>query len=129
MMAGMEFYYNELDRSVLILTADGGLNADSAEDFVRQLEELIDAGVTRMIIDCSRLTYISSYGIGVLIRLHNRLAKRGGNVKLASLQSIILRALNTVRLAKLFEMYPDVNQARPAFRTEPEAEPGQGSPA
>src|SRR5215218_1392911 len=99
----MEFYYHELDRSVLILTADGGLNADSADDFVRQLEGLIDAGVKRMIIDCSRLTYISSYGIGVLVRLHTRLAKRGGNVKLAALQSIILKALNTVRLGKMFE--------------------------
>jgi anti-anti-sigma factor len=114
----MEFYYHELDRSVLILNADGGLNADSADDFVRQLEALIDAGVKHMIIDCTRLSYISSYGIGVLVRLHNRLAKRGGDVKFAALQSMILKALNTVRLGKLFEMYPDVNQARLAFRSE-----------
>src|SRR4051812_21824826 len=117
-MGDMEFYYHELDRSVLILSADGGLNADTARDFVSQLEALIDAGVTRMIIDLTNMSYISSYGIGVLVRLHSKLAKRGGHVKFASPQSPILKALNVVRLGKMFEMYPDVNQARLAFRPE-----------
>jgi hypothetical protein len=33
----MELYYHEVDRSVLVLSADGGLNADTAADFVSQL--------------------------------------------------------------------------------------------
>ena len=112
----MEFYFQEVDRSVLILTADGGLNADVADDFVRQLEALIESGVTQMIIDLSRLTYISSYGIGMLVRLPHRLKKNGGNVKLAAPQSAILKVLNVVRLGAVFEIYPDLNAARLAFR-------------
>src|SRR5438067_13796329 len=41
----MEFFFHELDRQVLILSADGGLNADTAAEFVGQLESLIDSGV------------------------------------------------------------------------------------
>ena len=112
----MELYYHELDRSVLILNADGGLNAETAASFVAQLESLIEFGVRKMIIDCSKLAYISSYGLGVLVRLHNKLAKLGGDVKIAAAPSFVLQALNVVRIAKLFEIYPDVNQARLAFR-------------
>jgi anti-sigma B factor antagonist len=112
----MEFYFQELDRSVLILSADGGLNADVADEFVRQLESLIDGGVTKIIVDLSRLTFVSSYGVGVLVRLHNRLAKAGGDVKLAAPQSAILKVLTTARLGGFFEIYPDVNAARLAFR-------------
>ena len=115
----MELYYHELDRSVLILSADGGLNADTAGSFVSQLESLIDFGVKKMIIDCSKLSYISSYGIGVLVRVHKKLAKQGGDVKIASPPSLVLQALNMVRLGQYFQIYPDVNQARLAFR-EPE---------
>jgi anti-sigma B factor antagonist len=115
-MVEMELYYHELDRSVLILSADGGLNADTAADFVSQLESMIEAGVKKMIIDCTRLTYVSSYGIGVLVRLHNKLAKLGGDVKIAAAPGFVIQALNVVRLGKLFELYPDVNQARLAFR-------------
>ena len=112
----MEFYYHELDHSVLILSADGGLNSDTATEFVSQLESLVDAGVTQIIVDCTNLTFISSYGIGVLVRLHKKLAKHGGDVKIAAVPSLVLQAINVVRMGKFFDIYPDVNQARLAFR-------------
>ena len=112
----MEFYFHEVDRAVLILSADGGLNADTAADFVAQLESLIDAGVKQIIVDCTRLSYISSYGIGVLMRLHNKLTKHGGDIKIAAAPSMVLRVLTTMRLGGVFEIYPDVNRARLAFR-------------
>ena len=46
----MEFFFHELDKSVLILSADGGLNAETAAEFIRQLESLIDGGVTQIIV-------------------------------------------------------------------------------
>jgi anti-anti-sigma factor len=112
----MEFYFQEVDRSILIVSADGGLTADVADEFVRQLEGLITGGVTNIIVDLTPLTYISSYGIGVLMRLHNRLKKAGGDVKLAAPQSAILKALTTMRLSRVFEIYPNVNAARLTFR-------------
>jgi stage II sporulation protein AA (anti-sigma F factor antagonist) len=112
----MEFFFHELDRSVLVLSADGGLNADNATEFVGQLEKLVEAGVTRIIVDCARLDYISSYGVGVLVRLHNKLARHGGDVKIAAPQSMVLHALTLMRMGKLFDIYPDVNRARLAFR-------------
>ena len=42
----MEFYYHESDRDILVLSADGGLNADTASTFVEQLESLVDAGMS-----------------------------------------------------------------------------------
>jgi anti-sigma B factor antagonist len=118
----MEFYYHELDESVLILAADGGLNADTAKQFVGQLETLVDAGVKKIIVDCTHLDFISSYGIGVLVRLHNKLAKRGGDVKIAGAKSTVLSALTVMRMGKLFEIYPDVNRARLAFRAKDSTE-------
>jgi anti-sigma B factor antagonist len=113
----MELYRHELDNSVLILGADGGLNADTAGAFVDQLALLIDEGVKKIIVDCTHLDYISSYGIGVLVRVHSKLAARGGDVKIASPpKSAVLKALQIVRLNRLVEIYPDVNAARLAFR-------------
>jgi anti-sigma B factor antagonist len=114
----MEFYFHEVDRDVLILSADGGLNAQTASQFVGELERLIEQGTRKIIVDCTHLDYISSYGIGVLIRLHKHLAKYGGDVKLAGIQSLVISVLRTVRMDKLFEIYPDIDQARLAFRPE-----------
>jgi anti-anti-sigma factor len=117
----MEFYFHELDRSVLILSADGGLNADTATDFVQQLESLITFGAKQIIVDCANLNYISSYGVGVLVRIHNRLARHGGDVKIAAPQSRVLQALTLLRMGQVFEIYNDVNAARLAFRKTNEA--------
>jgi anti-anti-sigma factor len=117
----VEFYFHELDNSVLILAADGGINADNAGQFVGDLEKLVDAGIRKIIVDCTHLEHISSYGIGVILRLHKRLAQHGGDVKLAAVHSGIVRLLQIARVDSLFDLYPDVNRARLAFRprTEP----------
>ena len=112
----MEFYYDEIDKDVLVLDADGGLNSDTAEQFVTSIEKLVDAGLTKLIVDCSNLDYISSYGLGVLVRLHQRLKARGGHVKICSVKGLIAEVLEFTRLGRLFQMYPDVGQARLAFR-------------
>ena len=112
----MEFYYDEIDSDVLILAADGGLNGDTADQFVDEIMKLVDAGLTRIIVDCTKLSYISSYGFGCLIRIHNRMKKHGGDVKIANVSGIVPQAMRMMRLDKLFELYPDVSQARLAFR-------------
>jgi anti-anti-sigma factor len=112
----VEFYYHEIDKDVLILRADGGINKDNAREFVADLEKLVDAGLTKIIVDCEGLDHISSFGIGVLLRVHKRIAKLGGNVKLAGIHSGLVRILQIARVDELFDIYPDVNRARLAFR-------------
>jgi anti-sigma B factor antagonist len=119
----VEFYYHEVDRDVLILRADGGINADNAAQFVTDLEKLVEAGLTRIIIDCAGLEHISSYGIGVLLRLHKRLARHGGDVKLAGVHTALATVLRIARVDLLFDLYPDVDRARLAFRPRDDGRP------
>ena len=41
---------------------------------------------------------------------------RGGNVKICCVKGLISQVLQLTRMDTLFEMYPDVNRARLAFR-------------
>lgn len=111
----MEFYYRGTDRDILILSADGGLNSHNADQFVGELQTLVEAGVRKLIVDCTKLTYISSYGVGILIRLHKKLAEVGGEVKLATVENPVVKALRLLRLDSIFEIYLNVREAREAF--------------
>ena len=112
----MEFYFSDTEKDILIVNADGGLNSESAHEFVDKLGTLIESGQTKIVVDCSKLGYISSYGISVLVRLHAKLSKCGGDVKLACVKSIIVKLLTNLRLNNLFEIYPDVSRACLMFR-------------
>ena len=114
----MQLYYSEVDNDILIVRADGGLNSENADQFVNELESLIKGGQSKIIVDCSRLDYITSYGLGVLVRLHAKLAKRGGSVKLACVKGFVEQVLAITRLNSIFEIYPDVNRARLMFRPQ-----------
>ena len=112
----MEFYYSDADKDILTVNADGGLNSEGAHEFVDKIGALIESGQTKIVVDCSKLGYISSFGISVLVRLHAKLSKRGGDVKLACVKSFIVELLTNLRLNTLFEIYPDVNRACLMFR-------------
>lgn len=112
----MEFYFEDIDERTVIVRADGGLNRDTAMQFVSELEKLIDGGLRRIVVDCGGLDYISSYGLTLLLRLHGRLARLGGDVKLAAVQSKVVEVLALLRVDQVFEIYPDVNRATLAFR-------------
>lgn len=112
----MEFYYHDIDRDVLVITADGGLNRDTSVQFVQSIEKLVEAGLNKIIVDCSKLDYISSIGLGALLRLHQRMKGRGGDVKIAGVSGFIAQALQATRLDRMFSLYPDVDRARLDFR-------------
>jgi anti-sigma B factor antagonist len=114
----MEFYYKDVEKDVLILSADGGLNADNADEFVRELETLVESGIRKLVVDCTKLSYISSYGISILVRLRGKLAKRGGDIKLASVQNSIVTLLEIADLHKIFGIYANVDEALRAFSLE-----------
>ncbi len=112
----MEFYYNEVDKDVLVLRVDGGLSAQNAHRFVDDLVKLVDAGLKRIIIDCGPLGYISSYGLSLLLRIRGKLRESGADVKVCSVKGIISDALRVLGMSRILGVYRDVNEARLAFR-------------
>lgn len=117
----MEFYYHGTNRDVMVLSADGGLSAGNADLFVDELGRLVDSGLRKLIVDCTQLDFISSYGVSVLLRIHFKMAKKGGDVKLASVQGKVFRLLEMSKLHTVFEIYRDREAAARAFAGQEEA--------
>ena len=116
----MEFIPHEIDQDVFVLLADGGINRENARQFTDDVEQMVCNGFSKLIIDCSRLDYISSTGLGTLLVLQRRMKQAGGDVKLCSVKGLVVQALQIIRLDRLFGIYPDLGQARLAFRPEGE---------
>ena len=89
----MEFIPHEIDGDVMILRAEGGLDASNASEFMKQVNAMAEGGFSRLIIDCVDLAHISSVGLGVLFRTHARAAKLGGEVKLCNVSGMPMQVL------------------------------------
>lgn len=126
--SSMELYVHELDKDVLVVAIDGGLNAQTAEQFTSEVEKVAARGFQKIIVDCAALSYISSSGIGALLLLSRRMKAQGAQVKVAvphSPRSFVLDVLRVARLDTLFEIYPDVSRARLSFMATGAENPGE----
>lgn len=112
----MEFYYQNVDDGVLVLSADGGLDRGTAEQFVGELRKLVESGASKIIVDCTKLNYVSLHGLSTLFGLHKKLADHGGDVKVAAVRGKIAGLVAESRLSDVLHVYPYVDRARHAFR-------------
>jgi anti-sigma B factor antagonist len=112
----MEFYYHEVHRDVLILHADGEIDSYKVQSFLNQLQRMLEGGARKLVVDCTQIGYVSSVGITAFIRVYKRMAEHGGRVKLASVQTPLMRLLEITKLNQVFESYPTVDDALRAFQ-------------
>jgi len=81
----------------------------------REFETLVDeisAGPRRcLIFDLSSLVQIDSTGMGLFISTHGKLAKTGGQLRLAGAHGAVQDAFHVTRLDTIFSFYPTADAA------------------
>lgn len=115
MTAGPFFEAKVIDGDILAVVLRGDLDSASTPDFDQLIAQHLDAGRSRIIIDCRYMGFISSLGIGSLVALQTRLRRKGGAVKLAAIQGPVIQVLKAVKLDKVFDIYGDLEFARQSF--------------
>ena len=104
------------DSDIVIIELTGSLETEQCDYFFSGVENRIREGDRKLILDCSNLDYISSMGLGTLLRTHARMKKQGGNVTLAAVHGVVADVLRVVRLEKIFHLYPTVEEAVASYQ-------------
>ncbi|MBM4019725.1 MAG: STAS domain-containing protein [Planctomycetes bacterium] len=105
---------------VTLLAVDGGLDHTTTPLLVSRMDALLQEGASRVVLDLSRLTYASSWGLAAMVRVHHHFAARGGRVAFADLHSAVATVLRLSRLDRLFDLYPTVEDALRSIAPSPE---------
>lgn len=95
----------------------GACDFTQSDAFSEQLEKINDSGVHNVVFDCTRLDFIASIGLGLLVNLKTNLAKRGGRLAMAGMSPEIHRGVTFTRLDDVFEVFDSVPLALAAFST------------
>jgi anti-anti-sigma factor len=90
----------------------GRLDAYSADHAAAELDELVRAGAHRLSVDCSEVTYLSSVGIGLLLRLHRELKGLGGAFRVHSPSEPVREVLGLAKLLPLLVGPPPEQRGR-----------------
>ena len=91
------------------------LVASDSEELRTVAVERLDAGMKRLIIDLSSVTYLSSVALGTLVALHVSYGKQGGKVHLCGCGSQLQLLLDMTKAGTVLSVYENVSQALAAF--------------
>lgn len=108
-----EYQYQKSGKNgdILVMVLSGTLDASHCDYLLECLEEDILEGRKKLVLDCSGLDFISSVGLGMLVRVNSRMRKRGGDVKLAAVQGTVADLMSLVGLNRIFQIYSTVGEA------------------
>ena len=109
---------------VRLLALDGGLDHTNTDEFIETMYRLLDEGAPCVVLDLGRLTYVSSWGLSSLVRVHHHYATRGGRIAFANLHSAVATILRLSHLDRLFDLYPTVAKALKALSKCPKSNAG-----
>lgn len=102
--------------AVAIIRLEGNIRMGEKVDKLRAaVEDNLEKGATRMVIDFSRVTALDSSGIGILVRCLTMTKQKGGSIKLAAVPEKSVQSMTTTGVLKLFETFPDESSAVKSF--------------
>ena len=113
----MELQYSELEDGIRLVQLNGTLDLNGTYaievDFVRHcLGENV-----RVLVDLSKVNYISSIGIPMLVNAAKIVTKHGGKLALLSPQKSVENILELAGIPPIIPIYYDLNAAISELKT------------
>ena len=101
---------------VTVLSLSGEITVDDGDiKFGKYIDELVKNGRTKIVVDLSKVTYIDSAGVGMMVAELKRVKQSGGAMKLAQLTARSHHLLALMKLKLVFDIFDDEQAAVRSF--------------
>lgn len=99
-----------------IISLEGAVDAHTAPKFEEAVQAVIDEGQYKIIVDCEKLTYISSAGLGVFMGFVEEVRENdGGDIKICGLSEKVKQPFEILGFETLYDFCPDIERAKKQF--------------
>jgi anti-anti-sigma factor len=110
----MEINEQETDQCVII-GITGRLDTTNYSMLEKKLMELIDSHHDKILVECSKMDYISSSGLRILLMALKKITQMKGNFVLCSLQENIREIFEISGFTSIFDIYLSKEDALKVF--------------
>jgi len=110
----MEIQIRE-EGKVQILACLGRMDAQVSGLLKGRIQELLDKGSAKLVLDLEGLEFLDSSGLGALVSCLRRVREKKGEIKLAGLRPEVRSIFDITRVSRLFHISENVPDAVKAF--------------
>ena len=94
-----------------VLPLQGEIDLHVSPRIALSLAQMVKNKPDKLVVDLSKVTYIDSSGLAVLIEAMQSVEEYGGKFSIAGMQETVRSIFEIARLDQVFRIYPDVNSA------------------
>lgn len=111
--------------NVVVITLSGNvMGGPDGSQLHDTLHELKDEGKTNVVVDLSKVKFMNSSGLGMLISGLTTMRNAGGDLRLANVADRIESLLVITKLITVFKEYDSVEEAVESYSTDEPAAQG-----
>ena len=102
---------SDVDSRTRIIDAGGEIHVSTAPEFSERLNAAIAEGKTALVLDFSRVEFIDSTGLSVLLNGLRRINQLNGRMALVTENPTVLRLFHITKLDSTFDIFSDRESA------------------
>jgi anti-sigma B factor antagonist len=96
---------------VTVVTVEGQLIVANRQDLKQVIQDALDGGARKLLIDFGPTAYIDSSGLGALVSINKKVREQGGELRLAGLNEDLRSLFELTKLDTLFVIADSATQA------------------
>jgi anti-sigma B factor antagonist len=111
----MGFSKTTSGRGVTVVKVEGQLIVGNRQELKALIQEAMEAGDRKFLVDCTQTAYIDSSGLGALVTISKKIRENGGELRLAGLNEDLRSLFELTKLDSLFHIAPSLDEALQGF--------------
>ena len=111
----MGFSKTTSGKGVTVVKVEGQLIVGNRQELKALIQDAMEAGERKFLIDCAQTAYIDSSGLGALVTISKKIRENGGELRLAGLNEDLRSLFELTKLDSLFHITPSVADALQGF--------------
>jgi anti-sigma B factor antagonist len=114
-MSELEVETRELD-DIVLLYPQGFINAHTVRLFEGEIQKALEKRRFKIVVNCSRLVYIASAGLGAIMGAIEEVRGNGGDIRLSELNETVANIFEILGFNHLYQIFPSEVEAVLSFR-------------
>ncbi|NLK62232.1 MAG: STAS domain-containing protein [Fusobacteria bacterium] len=96
---------------IKIVTVEGELEMFTSIKLKKYIDDIVDSGTNRIILDFYAMNYINSLGLGILTEILKKIKQNGGILVFINLSSEVKKIFEITKLVKFFKIFNSEKEA------------------
>jgi anti-sigma B factor antagonist len=106
------------ENDTVVISIAGEITFDNSDQFKDKIDQQIEEGRMRIIVDLQNLSYMSSAGMGILVHGLKKCRAGGGDLRLINLGSKMRRVFLITQFTHQFMVFKELKQAVDSFKSD-----------